>query len=537
MKLSLKHFILAAVALGATVVACDSGFDGNRFDQRAPETELAVRDTSLVDNLAGNTRLTSTVLVSWSGADPDGFIAGFEVRFFGTTEPSTGDWTYTTSNDSLVLLPIPRGQKIADVRFEVRAIDNDGLVDPTPARTVFPIQNSPPTIRLGRFELPPDTTFPVISFAWEADDPEGRANLSRIEISLNDSTTYVPLASDIEFVTLVGPIGMAQGSVVDAEIYTGRGFSRTSQTLPGLRLDAENTFYLRAVDQTDTTSVIERHTWFVKPQNGEVLFVNDYRKSTNTRIVAHHLDILQQYLPAGTPVDVWDLSLPFTTGSAGSTPRSALLPPLADPTLNQTFARFKYIYWVSTATTDRISTNNLPFAAASMNAFFDQGGKLLVHSPIAIPVDPDDAFNNSAILLLPISQLITFPDSLRPSLRLSFNAPLTATSPLPGVSETMPDLKSTGFQINTLPYVATGTNVIPLYDARYRYVTRQGSRQGTWTGPSTIASISADRRVGLFAIPLINEQTGANLLVGADGDPAAATKAIHLMLESLGFPR
>ncbi|MFT4604234.1 MAG: hypothetical protein ACI9W4_000963, partial [Rhodothermales bacterium] len=119
----------------------------------------------------------------------------------------------------------------------------------------------------------------------------------------------------------------------------------------------------------------------------------------------------------------------------------------------------------------------------------------------------------------------------------SFNAPLTATSPLPGVSETMPDLKSTGFQINTLPYVATGTNVIPLYDARYRYVTRQGSRQGTWTGPSTIASISADRRVGLFAIPLINEQTGANLLVGADGDPAAATKAIHLMLESLGFPR
>jgi hypothetical protein len=70
----------------------------------------------------------------------------------------------TTRNDSLILLPIPRGERIADVVFEVRAIDNDGLKDPTPARTVFPIQNAPPMLRLSTFELPPDTTFSVISF-------------------------------------------------------------------------------------------------------------------------------------------------------------------------------------------------------------------------------------------------------------------------------------------------------------------------------------------------------------------------------------
>lgn len=526
--------MIAAVTLGATVVACDSGFDGNRFDARAPETELAVRDTSLVDNLADGIRLTSTVFVSWSGADPDGFVTGFEVRFFGTTEPSTGDWTFTTSNDSLVLLPIPRGERIADVRFEVRAVDNDGLVDPTPARTIFPIQNSPPSIRLGRFELPPDTTFPVVSFAWDATDPEGIGNLDRIEISLNDSTQYIPLDPEIDFVTLVGPVGGS--GTVDADVFTGRGFSRTSQTVPGLRLDADNTFYLRAVDQTDTTSVIERFTWYVKPQQGEVLFVNDYRRSTNPRMVDHHLELLRDYLPTGQTIDMWDLSLPFTTGSAGGVPRSSLLPPLADPTLNQTLARFSYIYWLSTATTDRISTNNLPFAASSMDAFFDQGGKLMVHSPIALPPDPDDVLNNSAILLMPMTGLVAFPDTLRPSLRLAFNAPVTATGTLPGVSEALPQLKSSGFQINTLPYVAEGANVIPLYDAQYRYVTRSGS-QGTWTGPSTIASISSDRRVGLFAIPLINEQTGANLLVGADDDPAAVIRAIHLMLESLGFPR
>ncbi|NNE70610.1 MAG: hypothetical protein HKN29_09650 [Rhodothermales bacterium] len=532
-----RTILLSTAVAAAFLAACDSGFEGDRFNPRAPDTELAVRDTSLVDNLAGNTRLTSTVLVSWSGTDPDGFVAGFEVRFFGTTEPATGEWTFTTANDSLVLLPIPRGERIADVIFEVRAIDNEGQVDPTPARTVFPIQNSPPSIRLGQFDLPPDTTFPLISFSWRADDPEGLANLSRIEISLNDSTTYVPLDPDVDFVTLVGPTDLSAGLITDAEVYTGRGFSRSGLTVPGLRLNDENTFYLRAVDQTDTTSVIERYSWHVKAQTSDVLFVNDYRKSTNPRMAAHHLGVLGDYLAAGKEVDVWDLTLPFTTGSTGSTPRSQSLPALADPTLNQTMARWSYIYWLSTSTTDRISTNNLPFAAASMDTFFDNGGKLMVHSPVSLPIEAEEAAVNPAIFLMPITELITFPDSLRPSLRLAFNAPLTPVNTLPGVAEPLPQLKSSGFQINTLPYVTTGANVIPLYDARYRYVTRQGSRQGTWTGPSTVASISADRRVGLFAIPLINEQTGANLLIGSDDDPTAATRAVHLMLESLGFPR
>ena len=533
----IRPLVLFAGLAVAFAAACDSGFEGERFDPRAPDTELAVRDTSLVDNLQGNTRLTSTVLVSWSGTDPDGFVAGFEVRFFGTTEPATGEWTFTTSTDSLVLLPIPRGERVADVMFQVRAIDNEGNVDPTPARTVFPIQNSPPTIRLGQFELPPDTTFPVISFSWTANDPEGLANLARIEISLNDSTSYVALDPDVDFVTLVGPTDVSGGLIADADVYTGRGFSRSGLTVPNLRLDADNTFYLRAVDQTDTTSVIERYSWHVKAQTSDMLFVNDYRKSTNELMASYHLDLLRDYLPAGYDVDVWDLTMPFTTGSTGGTPRSASLPPLADPTLNQTLARWRYIYWLSTSTTDRISTNNLPFAAASMDAFFDEGGKMMVHSPVSLPIEAEEAEVNPAIFLMPITSLISFPDSLRPSLRLAFNAPMTPSGSLPGVSESLPALKSAGFQINTLPYVATGANVIPLYDAEYRYVTRVGSRQGTWTGPSTVASISGDRRVGLFAIPMINEQTGANLLVGEDDDPLAPIRAIHLMLESLGFPQ
>lgn len=94
-----------------------------------------------------------------------------------------------------------------------------------------------------------------------------------------------------------------------------------------------------------------------------------------------------------------------------------------------------------------------------------------------------------------------------------------------------------GFVINTLPYVATSSATIPLYDAQFQYVTRVGNRRGTWPGPSTIASMSDDRRVALFSIPLVNEANGAPLVVGADDNPDAARDAVHLILESLGFPK
>src|SRR5690606_17179032 len=112
--------------------------------------------------------------------------------------PDAG-WVRTTRTDTLILLPIPRGERAANVVFEVRAIDNEGLVDPNPARTVFPIQNAPPSIRFNTFDLPPDTTFTVFSFAWTAQDPEGEANLDRIEVSFNDSTNFVALPADADY--------------------------------------------------------------------------------------------------------------------------------------------------------------------------------------------------------------------------------------------------------------------------------------------------------------------------------------------------
>ncbi|MCH8124318.1 MAG: hypothetical protein IH853_14505 [Bacteroidetes bacterium] len=162
---------------------------------------------------------------------------------------------------------------------------------------------------------------------------------------------------------------------------------------------------------------------------------------------------------------------------------------------------------------------------------------MMVHSPVSLPSNPEQNLGNAAILLLPLSEMITFPDSLRQSLRLVTNAGITSSSPLPSVSTPLPALKTDAFILNTLPYVIQGANSIALYSAEYTYITRIGTRQGPWFGPATIASISADQRVALFALPMINDQSGIQVLTGVNGNPEAPKDAIKLILESLGFPR
>ncbi len=545
----LSSFILLAALF--TLAACDAGISGIPTGNLPPTTALSVRDSSLVDNIGDANRLASSVLVSWTGTDPDGFVVAFEVRSFtaGTTPAPEEGWMRTTRNDSLMLLPIERGQRTANVTVEVRAIDNDGATDPSPARTIFPVRNSPPSLSFDLFEAPPETTFTVVSFAFRADDPEGRGNLARIEIALNDSTSFVSLPAETEFVTLIGEIDRDNPSQMTAEarVFTGRGFQSTPFRVPGLKLDAQNILYARAVDQTDTTSTLQRYpargqtsSWYVKKPKSRVLVVNDYRKSTHPTVLAWHLQLLQEHL--GYQPDVWNVALPYGTGSSGSLSRSPLLGPGQEPFLRETFALFSDLYWVSTASTNSASRNSLPFAVPALDKFFAAGGKMMVHSPITLPpaTDFQENLDNPALFLLPIESLVPIPDSLR-SLILTRDATVRPGNPLPGTGTALPPLKTNAFIITTLPYEADDARTVPLYTADFEYSTRVGRRTGIWPGPSVVASIrlgeSDQPQVGLMTLPLVDEQSGAPLIVGTDGDPAAARNAVRLMLESLTFGR
>ena len=527
--------VLLPLALG--LAACDAGFDGSAADNRAPETELAVRSNDLREDLDGR-RLISTVDVAWSGTDPDGVVTGFDVRSYqANASPAPEDgWNRTARRDSTIRLEIPLGASTADVVVEVRAVDDQGAVDESPARTVFPIVNSSPTFRLVSAEAPPDTTWPVVSFSFSADDIDGEENVAGIEIALNDTTGgFVRLDPDVTFVTLVAADPSAMTTT--ATLFTGRGFRNADVSLPGFRLDDDNVVYFRAVDQAGATSRTLRYPaldedgvpvadLFVRRVTSSVLLVNDVRVGDDQQV----LDVARTALATnGTAsYDEWDLS--ETPQSTASPQFSDALPSAADPTLRQTLALWDRIYWVSNAVTNTANGNNLPRAASVMDLFFDNGGRILVQFPISLPQGTDvGGTANAAIDLLPLGELITFPSGVR-ALRANEGTPVRPQEDVPGTGRALPPLQATRLLTSALPY-AVGPDDIPLYRMSFY---ENNVPTDAWEGAEVLASIRADGRSALFALPLFAGPTP--LFEPADGGSEGVVDALALMLQGLDFP-
>lgn len=165
--------LVALPVLAFLVASCgENSFEPR--DNQAPETGLAATGESLHTTLY-------TVTLKWWGSDPDGEVHGFEYRWIVPPGALSFDldtvWTYTGFTKGDFLLPVPDSTEA--FRFEVRAKDNQGLVDPTPASQVYPFYNNRPTVYIRYPELLPDSTWPVIAFGWEAADRDGDSTIAR----------------------------------------------------------------------------------------------------------------------------------------------------------------------------------------------------------------------------------------------------------------------------------------------------------------------------------------------------------------------
>lgn len=540
---------LGALLALAGLAACDAGFRGDRLANQPPETFLAVRDTSLVERLCTPTPagpvcsddddlFTSTVYVAWGGTDPDGFVVGFELRHYDLAErPGPEElWRFTTRRDTLILLTIPPGQRTAKVVFEVRAVDNEGARDPSPARTVFPIRNTPPTLRLNPRETPPDTTWTVFSFTFEAADPDGPDDLAAIEVAFNDPNAFVRLPPTARFVSFRAEPAAPGATTADARVFLGRAFTRTDIVVPGLRLDADNVLYVRAVDRAEATSRTVRYpdadedgVWFVRRPRSQVLLVNDFRSPRANEVMPFHEQTLRDYLGGGS-FDVWDLSRP-NTPPASSTQYSDALPPVPDPTLAETFKLWRYVYWVSDSVTDGVVGNNLALAAQHLEGFLAAGGRLFVQVPFTAPpggvLDQQD---NPAYDLLPSESIVLGPGNVPPRLALPAGAAITPVDAIPGTGRRLPPLRAERVTL-TLPYSLSTATAVPLYQGAF---INRDAANAPWTGPSFLASMDLEARVGLLALQVYS-QNRLNV-TGADGDPEAPRRAIQYLLEGLGFP-
>lgn len=84
----------------------------------------------------------------WSGTDLDGAVVGYDVAVTESIPNVEAiEWTRTRRSDSLITFPVEETREVLGHRFYVRAVDNEGKIDETPAWVFFGARdNVAPTI-------------------------------------------------------------------------------------------------------------------------------------------------------------------------------------------------------------------------------------------------------------------------------------------------------------------------------------------------------------------------------------------------------
>lgn len=192
--LSLLVLVALAAALGLAGCAKKKMM---AVENLPPETSLFVQGTLDTVN--------HVVQIYWFGSDPDGEVSGFELRFKNPASPNDTAWVFTPRTDSLFTVFIPSGY--AAPRFEVRAIDNTGTRDPSPAYADFQFSNQPPTVSFTQRLQTTDTTYAAATLSWTGNDPDGNTAAMHFLIGLDTipsalhvvtGTTYTVDTSDFQ---------------------------------------------------------------------------------------------------------------------------------------------------------------------------------------------------------------------------------------------------------------------------------------------------------------------------------------------------
>lgn len=304
--------------------SCSETIQGNA-ELLPPQTYLTLFPDSIIS--PGST----TRKISWWGDSPNGFIEGFRISF------DSINWGYTTRTDSTFVFTIS-GQD-STFRIWVAAVDNNGMVDPTPASNLYPVVNSSPTVIFDPSTNIPDSTFPVATFKWIGTDPDGDNTIKRYWWSLNDTINWRSVPGTINLMTLT----------VDS----------------GLVLNSNNILYLRAEDNAGSYSGIARMPdtnahWYVKENKSRVLLIKDVPLSEGNAA-------LEFFSQAMDTVDFDVLDIKVNNGS--------LIPKIINPMFIETLKLYDVVIW-SANRGGTGSDANFDLANSSLPFYHQAGGKV-----------------------------------------------------------------------------------------------------------------------------------------------------------------
>ncbi|MFY7733491.1 MAG: hypothetical protein ACOVSR_08395 [Bacteroidia bacterium] len=437
-----------------TVFACKKGYEGNFNNSPNPETFMAV---SKIER-SGTNRLTTRVDAYWWGTSANGFVVGYEVSI-----DSMKTWTYTNRSDSTLLLTIPIGSDTANIDVYVRAIDNIGQKDLTPASLAYPVRNSAPSVSLYNIAGKKTTkSFPAVHFFWTSSDADGLQDINGFDIFLNDTNS--------------NPYSI-QGNVLDVTIMADNLFSDSCFVFPGtknkalegrikgIKYNDWNYFYIKAFDKAGLRSAFVYDSIFIKKPVSKTLFVNAYLTSRNTPQKFIN-DRINTFVPL---FDTLYLNNRDAQQNNFEQSPDAL-------TQSRVFSFFNKIIWVSD---EGATAASLSLAQQSTVDFFENGGQMFMMCNFGSDIPNElESFG-----FTPIQKLVT--DSSGLAIRMNINDEITP------FDNTWPTLKCNTIISSARPFytqtASSGTsNFDSLYNAKLITLGPGGVRP--FNGQSTVVA-------------------------------------------------
>jgi len=314
---------------------------------------------------AFTTITTSKQNIHWWGEDSDGNIVGYFYKW-----SSDSVWSYTNLESGVFYVPIRSDLDVFS--FEVKAVDNDSLIDQTPSKITLPIKNSAPEISFRYLsnpllaDLPGDTsyTFPTKTFVWDLYDQDGNETITDIFYAIDDtcSSCWTSLTGD-----------------------------QTSLTLTGLS-SGEHTFYIKCKDIAGAISPVihfpdslrpaEAQNWVVKPVLGDVLIIDDYPLDNANNALNWYTGMMDTLLGEQS-YSFWEIGdeLPYSS---------------TDLSANLNY--FKHIIWFTAYNNTASASDTYNSAEANIVNFIMNGGNLFIN-----PID----FEDTTFTWFPLDSIVT----------------------------------------------------------------------------------------------------------------------------------
>ncbi len=332
----------ACFLLALAILAGCGKSSGMLSPNLAPETVVFVSgDLDTVRHIVG---------LSWFGTDPDGEVLAFEYKWiYEAGEAPAGydssAWFTTTRTESTFVVWTPN--LISMPTFVIRAVDDAGERDATPARQLFNFVNLPPAVAFSGVPVLPATTYPVATVRWTSSDPDGNIGLAHYLIWLDDDAanpTVVPASNEYT----IPPASFSDGA--------------------GGYVTGPHTVHIRAVDDGGAASLPDSFTWNVVAPRGEVLLVDDCPAALSSRVDPAYTNALNRQLggPSAYSVINMETANPFRSP--------------ADVTA--TFGFFRSVLWYQE--TDVARSGGLPLAEPAIRAQLAAGGNFYLCSTIAV---------------------------------------------------------------------------------------------------------------------------------------------------------